>query len=37
MSMIILQKFPDKEELVWQAHSIVRHPDMPKVLFKILQ
>ena len=26
-----------KEELVGQAHSIVRHPDMPKVLFKILQ
>jgi len=25
-----------KEELVGQPHSIVRHPDMPKVLFKIL-
>ena len=25
-----------KEELVGQSHSIVRHPDMPKVLFKIL-
>jgi PAS domain S-box-containing protein len=24
------------EELVGQPHSIVRHPDMPKVLFKIL-
>jgi len=25
-----------KEELVGQPHSIVRHPDMPKILFKIL-
>jgi len=25
-----------REELVGQPHSIVRHPDMPKVLFKIL-
>ena len=25
-----------KEELVGEPHSIVRHPDMPKVLFKIL-
>ena len=25
-----------KEELIGQPHSIVRHPDMPKVLFKIL-
>jgi len=25
-----------KDELVGQPHSIVRHPDMPKVLFKIL-
>ncbi len=25
-----------KEELIGKAHSIVRHPDMPKVLFKIL-
>ena len=24
------------EELVGQPHSIVRHPDMPKILFKIL-
>jgi len=24
------------EELIGQPHSIVRHPDMPKVLFKIL-
>jgi len=25
-----------KEELVGKPHSIVRHPDMPKILFKIL-
>lgn len=25
-----------REELVGKPHSIVRHPDMPKVLFKIL-
>ena len=25
-----------KEELIGQPHSIVRHPDMPKILFKIL-
>ncbi len=25
-----------REELVGQPHSIVRHPDMPKILFKIL-
>jgi PAS domain S-box-containing protein len=25
-----------KEELIGQPHSIVRHPDMPRVLFKIL-
>ncbi len=25
-----------KQELIGQPHSIVRHPDMPKVLFKIL-
>jgi PAS domain S-box-containing protein len=25
-----------KEELIGKPHSIVRHPDMPKVLFKIL-
>ena len=25
-----------KDELIGQPHSIVRHPDMPKVLFKIL-
>ncbi len=25
-----------KEELVGQPHNIVRHPDMPKILFKIL-
>ncbi len=25
-----------KEELIGQPHSIVRHPDMPKVAFKIL-
>ena len=25
-----------KEELIGQPHSIVRHPNMPKVLFKIL-
>ncbi len=24
------------EELIGQPHSIVRHPDMPKILFKIL-
>jgi PAS domain S-box-containing protein len=26
----------EKEELIGQPHSIVRHPDMPKILFKIL-
>ena len=25
-----------KEELIGQPHSIVRHPDMPKVVFKLL-
>ncbi len=25
-----------KEELIGSAHNIVRHPDMPKILFKIL-
>ncbi len=25
-----------KEELIGQPHSIVRHPDMPKIAFKIL-
>lgn len=25
-----------KEELMGKAHSIVRHPDMPKVVFKLL-
>ncbi len=25
-----------KDELIGQPHSIVRHPDMPKILFKIL-
>jgi len=25
-----------KEELIGQPHSIVRHPDMPRILFKIL-
>jgi PAS domain S-box-containing protein len=25
-----------KEELVGKPHSIVRHPDMPKILFKVL-
>jgi len=25
-----------REELIGQPHSIVRHPDMPKILFKIL-
>ncbi len=25
-----------KEELIGQAHNIVRHPDMPKVVFKLL-
>ena len=25
-----------KEELIGQPHNIVRHPDMPKILFKIL-
>ncbi|WP_456403138.1 PAS domain-containing protein [Hydrogenimonas sp.] len=25
-----------KEELIGQPHNIVRHPDMPKVLFKLL-
>lgn len=24
------------DELMWQPHSIIRHPDMPKVVFKIL-
>jgi PAS domain S-box-containing protein len=25
-----------KEELIGQPHSIVRHPDMPKIVFKLL-
>ena len=25
-----------KEELIGQPHSILRHPDMPKVIFKLL-
>ncbi len=25
-----------REELIGQAHNIVRHPDMPKVVFKLL-
>lgn len=25
-----------KEELIGQPHSIIRHPDMPKVVFKLL-
>jgi len=25
-----------KEELIGQPHSVVRHPDMPKVVFKLL-
>ncbi len=25
-----------KDELIGKAHSIVRHPDMPKILFRIL-
>jgi len=30
-----ISRYP-KEELIGQPHSIVRHPDMPKILFKIL-
>jgi len=26
----------DKEELIGSSHNIVRHPDMPKVIFKLL-
>ncbi|AYN04771.1 PAS domain-containing protein [Flavobacterium sp. 140616W15] len=26
----------DESELVGQAHNIIRHPDMPKVIFKVL-
>ena len=26
----------DKEELIGKPHSVIRHPDMPKVIFKLL-
>jgi len=26
----------DKEELIGKPHSVIRHPDMPKVVFKLL-
>ena len=26
----------DREELLGQQHNLIRHPDMPKVVFKLL-
>lgn len=32
-AFVILSGY-SREELLWQPHSIIRHPDMPKVAFK---